>query len=72
MRARPRRLLLFVGMVATGLVVLYLLSDPFTGRGRATVGELGEEQGDRIRIVDPKTENQEQCWERSIEQIRKA
>jgi hypothetical protein len=34
MRTRPRRVLLFVVMVVSGLVVLYLLSDPFTGRGR--------------------------------------
>jgi hypothetical protein len=58
MRPRPRRVLLFVGMVASGLIVAYVLSDPFTSRGRATVGELGDAQGDRIRIVDPKSDGQ--------------
>jgi hypothetical protein len=46
--------LLFVVMVVSGLVVLSLLSDPFTGRGRATVGEFTDDDArDRIRIVGP-------------------
>ncbi|MHC5211002.1 MAG: hypothetical protein ACYTG2_09820 [Planctomycetota bacterium] len=59
MKARPRRLLLFVGMVVSGLVALYLLSDPFTSRGRARVGELTDENAsERIRIVDPEAEGE--------------
>jgi hypothetical protein len=39
-------------MVAAGLAVAYLLSDPFTGRSRATVGEFsGDDARDRIRVV---------------------
>ncbi len=54
MTPRGRRLLLFVAMVAAGLAVVVLLSDPFERRTRAVIHDLpaDADAAERVRVVD--------------------